>query len=43
MKAQYQAQKMADAQIDEAEKEKKRAVQQWDHDVQKYESDDLTV
>ena len=43
LKEQYKAELMADRELDEVEKEKKRAVTEWDSHVEIYESEDLTV
>lgn len=40
---QFKAEMMADVELDELEKEKQRAVREWDAHVEIYESDDLTV
>ena len=34
---------MADAELDDVQKEKNRAVREWDSHVEIYESEDLTV
>lgn len=40
---QYKAELLADAELDEDEKEKQRAMREWDSHVEKYDSEDLTV
>lgn len=40
---QYKADLLADAELDEDEKEKQRAMREWDSHVEKYDSQDLTV
>lgn len=40
---QFKAEMMADVELDEMEKEKQRAVREWDAHVEIYESEDLTV
>lgn len=34
---------MIDAEIDDLEKEKLKAIEQWDSHVEKYDSEDLTA
>ena len=43
LKESYKAEMLADAELDEIEKEKQRAVKEWDSHVEIYCSEDLTV